>query len=62
MLYNNVAFYSTTTLLVMLTVDIINIISMSFAYDKCPKKLKSFTCSLNMVEFEIVLLTIVYEF
>lgn len=62
MLYNNIAFYSTTTLLEMLTVDIINIISMSLAYEKCPKKLNSFTCPLNMVEFEIILITIVYEF
>lgn len=62
MLNNNIAFYSTTTLLEMLTVDIINIISMSLAYEKCHKKLKSFTCPLNMVEFEIILITIVYEF
>lgn len=39
MLYNNIALYSTTTLLEMLTVDIINIISMSLAYEKFHKKL-----------------------
>lgn len=47
MLYNNIVFYSTTTLLEMLTVDIININSMSLAYEKCHKKTYVFSLSVE---------------